>query len=129
MKFRIIFLCLFSSAVLSSEIDDRLNQFITRFNLRPIHKIEDKNPDLTALGEMLFSDKVLSLSGEISCQTCHHPDFGTGDGLPVSIGTGGRGIGTNRKIHHGKIIARNSPSLFNKGHSLRRAFLGLTGSI
>ena len=79
-------------------------------------------PPLHPSREALFSDKVLSLSGEISCQTCHHPDFGTGDGLPVSIGTGGKGIGTNRNIHHGKIIARNSPSLFNKGHPFTTRF-------
>ena len=55
MKLGIIFIFIFSSTAFSSEIDERLNFFINRFNLMPIEKIEDKNPALTSLeGSTIF---------------------------------------------------------------------------
>lgn len=41
---------------------------------------------LAALGQTLFEDPVLSLSGQISCQSCHNRRLGWGDGLPTSFG-------------------------------------------
>ncbi len=69
-----------------------------------------------ALGQMLFFDKVLSGNRDISCATCHHPSQGSGDGLPVSIGTGGAGLGPARQIGYGRsFIPRNAPEVFNRG--------------
>ena len=95
--------------------DDQLKLYIERFNLRSLSKISDDNPRLTQLGKKLFEDKRLSLAGDISCKSCHNSDIGTGDGLPLSLGTGSIGEGHNRIIKEGKITPRNAPSLYNKG--------------
>lgn len=72
------------------------------------------------LGRDLFYDKILSGNRNISCATCHHPDFGTGDGLSLGIGEGGVGLGTDRTAGIGesrikKRIPRNAPPLWNLG--------------
>jgi cytochrome c peroxidase len=71
-----------------------------------------ENPDLVALGQALFFDRVLSGNRDTSCATCHDVRFATGDALSVSIGTGGVGRGTSRAIADGALIARNAPPLF-----------------
>ena len=71
------------------------------------------------LGRELFWDKVLSGNRNISCATCHHPRFGTSDGLSLGIGEGGAGIGPERKPvasdYPEQRIPRNSPALWNVG--------------
>ena len=73
------------------------------------------------LGQLLFYDPILSGNQNISCATCHHPDFGTGDGLSLGIGEGGEGLGPMRTAGTGdarirKRIPRNAPGLWNLGH-------------
>ena len=72
------------------------------------------------LGKALFYDKILSGNGNISCATCHHPLTGTGDGLALPVGEGGRGLGVTRDtgsnehaIH--ERVPRNAPHVFNLG--------------
>lgn len=72
------------------------------------------------LGQLLFYDKILSGNRNISCGTCHHPDFGTSDGLSLGIGEGGQGLGPDRTAGTGadrikKRIPRNAPALWNLG--------------
>lgn len=64
-----------------------------------------------ALGRLLFWDPILSGNKDIACVSCHHPDFGYADGLKVSLGVGGNGLGPNRR--NGIQIARNSPTIIN----------------
>ncbi len=70
------------------------------------------------LGQFLFFDKVLSGNKNISCATCHHPLSGTGDGLALSVGEGGAGLGVTRHLGfgssrvHGR-VPRNAPHIFN----------------
>lgn len=76
--------------------------------------------DQAALGQLLFYDKILSGNRNISCSTCHHPDFGTSDGLSLGFGEGGKGLGPNRTAGTGedrirKRIPRNAPGLWNLG--------------
>jgi cytochrome c peroxidase len=66
-----------------------------------------------ALGRALYFDKILSGNMDISCASCHLPDHGTGDGLSVSIGTGGVGEGPARRLASGRLIARNAPPVFH----------------
>ena len=47
--------------------------------------VPDNNP-LVKLGELLFFSQTLSANYDVSCGTCHHPDFGGGDGLSLSVG-------------------------------------------
>ncbi|WP_233144706.1 cytochrome-c peroxidase [Methyloprofundus sedimenti] len=55
-----------------------------------------------------------------SCATCHHPLAGTGDGLALSVGEGGGGLGVTRDTGTGNDtihdrVPRNAPHLFNLG--------------
>ena len=71
------------------------------------------------LGRLLFWDKILSGNKNIACATCHHPRFGTSDGLSLGIGEGGIGVGPDRKPdpkdYPEQRIPRNSPALWNVG--------------
>jgi cytochrome c peroxidase len=51
-------------------------------------KGEPKNPE--QLGEMLFFEKKLSLTKEVSCASCHIPEYGFADTIPFSKGVDGR---------------------------------------
>ncbi|MEM7601621.1 MAG: cytochrome c peroxidase [Verrucomicrobiota bacterium] len=87
----------------------------TKFREHPAAKVE--------LGRLLFFDKILSGNRNISCATCHHPLNATGDGLPLGIGQGGRGLGLARSLENISLtefetkhrIPRNAPALFNLG--------------
>lgn len=71
------------------------------------------------LGQMLFYDPILSGNRNISCATCHHPRFATADGVALSIGEGGIGLGPQRRADPDNppehLIPRNAPALFNLG--------------
>ncbi len=54
----------------------------------------------TALGKKLFSDPSLSGTGHKSCASCHNPDKGFTDHLPLSVALDG---------HH--LLDRNAPTL------------------
>ncbi len=73
----------------------------------------------TELGQLLFYDPVLSGNRNISCATCHHPRFGTSDGVSLAIGEGGTGLGPTRKADPQnppeQRIPRNAPALWNLG--------------
>lgn len=78
-------------------------------------------PARVELGRMLFFDKVLSGNQNISCATCHHPDFAGGDGLALGFGEGPSGLGPDRRSGSGgyeavhERVPRNAPALFNLG--------------
>ncbi len=86
---------------------------LTNDDFRPVSVIE------ASLGQLLFYDPVLSGNKEVACATCHHPKFGTGDGLSLSIGDGGKGIGLDRIVDQSNLpeqrVPRNAQSLFNLG--------------
>ncbi len=72
------------------------------------------------LGQLLFYDKILSGNLNISCASCHHPMAGTGDGLALPVGEGGKGLGVTRDTGSGidaihERVPRNAPHLFNLG--------------
>lgn len=74
----------------------------------------DDNPYSEAkdsLGKFLFWDPILSGNKDVSCATCHHPDFGYGDGMDASIGVGGTGLATARS--GGTQVTRNAPTIVN----------------
>ncbi len=56
------------------------------------------DPAEAKLGQLLFYDPILSGNRNISCATCHHPRFGTGDGVSLSLGEGGIGLGPERHV-------------------------------
>lgn len=79
------------------------------------------NPTTTAkveLGRLLIFDPILSSTRDVSCATCHHPRYGWGDGRSTPIGTGGVGIGPERRVREATatpVLDRNTPSLLNIG--------------
>ncbi|WP_299613506.1 cytochrome c peroxidase [uncultured Tateyamaria sp.] len=80
-------------------------------------------PDVDAaqveLGQLLFYDPILSGSKTVSCATCHHPKFATGDGVSLGLGDGAKGLGPDRVADPKNLpeqrIPRNAPPLFNLG--------------
>ncbi|WP_254684994.1 cytochrome-c peroxidase [Tateyamaria omphalii] len=71
------------------------------------------------LGQLLFYDPILSGSKTVSCATCHHPKFATGDGVSLGLGDGAAGLGPDRMADPDNLpeqrIPRNAPPLFNLG--------------
>jgi len=86
------------------------------------------DPAQARIGQLLFYDPILSGNRNISCGTCHHHAFASGDGLSLGIGEGGQGLGPDRSPGTGddrirKRIPRNAPALWNLGHeSIRVLF-------
>jgi cytochrome c peroxidase len=75
-------------------------------------------PQRVALGRALFWDPILSGRKDVACATCHHPDFGYSDGLPLSIGVNGAGVGSRRTFTAGapiRFAKRNSQTVLNAG--------------
>jgi cytochrome c peroxidase len=80
-------------------------------------------PERAALGRLLFWDPILSGQKDVACATCHHPALGYADGLDLSIGANGIGLGTARGFapgHPPRLVKRNSQTVLNV------AFNGLT---
>jgi len=91
----------------------RLPQALTDADFRPI------DPTEAALGQLLFYDPILSGNREVACATCHHPAFGTSDGLSLGLGDGGIGLGPERQANPENMpeqrVPRNSQALWNLG--------------
>ncbi|MGE8639346.1 MAG: cytochrome-c peroxidase, partial [Achromobacter sp.] len=45
-----------------------------------------RQPDIVALGQMLFFDAHLSRKGQVSCASCHMPQRAFTDGRPLAVG-------------------------------------------
>lgn len=98
------------------ELDNALRSIIQQNGLNQHAPLPDYSEAKVELGRMLFFDKILSGNKDISCATCHHPALGSADALPLAIGVGGEGLGTERQMGKGRErIPRNSPDIFNRG--------------
>lgn len=76
-------------------------------------------PEMVELGRGQFFDPILSGNKNIACATCHHPTLGSSDGMSLSVGEGGIGLGGARRVDANNApnnrIPRNAPALFNLG--------------
>ncbi len=75
-----------------------LRTVVDRLGLQPNpgEMVKEGDTPLAKLGQDLFFDPLLSGDRNISCATCHHPDFAMADGRTLPIGTGGSGLGPER---------------------------------
>jgi len=98
-----------AGAVFADGVPDPL----TDADFAPVNEVEAR------LGQLLFYDPILSGNRAVACSTCHHPAFGTGDGLSLGLGDGGIGLGPKRVADPVNMpeqrIPRNAPALFNLG--------------
>jgi len=111
-------LLFFNSCAPDNEEDDLdlgIDQTNDVISALPTNPIDPANNQSTAekieLGRALFWDPILSGDMDISCATCHHPNEGYADGIERSFGTGGTGLGANRR--GGIEVLRNSPTIVN----------------
>lgn len=100
-----------------TDLDTQLAGVLANAGVEPLVPGAPPSPELVVLGEALFWDPILSGNRDIACVSCHHPLFGTGDGLSLSYGTGATGVGPLREQNDAAIIARNAPAIFNRGDS------------
>lgn len=80
--------------------------------IQPITPAVSKNPDKVELGKQLFFDPRLSMSGIISCNTCHNLSLGGVDNLKTSIG---------HKWQAGPV---NAPTVFNSSLAIAQFWDG-----
>jgi len=100
-------------------LDAQLRQDIARWGVIAIGPAPVQPQALVDLGQALMFDKILSGNRDVACATCHHPSTHEGDGLSLSIGTGGTGLGPSRTLGPGRqFVRRNAPSLLNGGLGL-----------
>jgi cytochrome c peroxidase len=89
---------------------ERLRSALAAAGVLPLPAPPPVSDELFELGQALFFDKVLSGNEDVSCATCHLPEFATGDGRTLPSGVHGIGLGPSRG--GGAIVPRNSPPLF-----------------
>lgn len=111
-----------AAAQTPSEEARRVRDLALERGFAPLPPPPEVRPVLVELGRALAFDPILSGNRDISCMTCHHPALGTGDGLRLSIGAGGVGVGPSRRQAAGLTIGRNSPPLYNL-HATAALFL------
>lgn len=70
----------------------------------PVPADNPQTPEKVALGKQLYEEKRFSADGTVSCATCHAPDKGFGDNLPVA-----EGIGKQKGT-------RNAPTVINAAY-------------
>src|SRR5213079_1475740 len=108
--------CERSDTLAEPTLDAGLRQDLSRWGVVPIGPTPVQPQALVDLGQALMFDKVLSGNRDIACATCHDPVSHATDGLALSIGTGGSGLGPSRTLGPGRhFIPRNAPTLVNAG--------------
>ncbi|HGG56733.1 MAG TPA: hypothetical protein ENK31_02930 [Nannocystis exedens] len=93
-----------------AELVDAVRAQLAARDLAPLEAPEIR-PELVALGEALFYDKILSGGRDVSCATCHNPALGLTDRLTLNSGVKGEGVGPDRT--GGQVGGRHTQTLFN----------------
>ena len=105
-----------------------LDEQIDLLNLEQIPPVSfpPDNPSTSEkieLGRLLFWDPVISGEKDVACATCHHPEFGYGDGLDLPIGVRGEGLGESRMQGVGiDRVPRNAPTILNTAYNGLKAY-------
>jgi len=107
MKMHILVASLLSIGMFAISVNASANEPI-----QPIKPAKVENADMVELGKMLFFDPRLSMSGFISCNSCHNLSMGGTDNIPSSIG---------HKWQQGPI---NAPTVLNSSMNLAQFWDG-----
>jgi cytochrome c peroxidase len=83
----------------------------------PIPKDNPQTPEKIELGKTLWFDPRLSVSGTISCNSCHNIMGAGDDGRPVSIGV------------HGQLGGVGAPTVWNSAYNTVQFWDGRAGSL
>lgn len=106
------------------------NDLRARFDLQtlpPIPYPPDNPPrqERISLGRLLFFDPIISGEMDVSCGTCHHPNFAFADRRQFGAGVSGVGLGPDRILsvsaRTGEVVEnepRNTPTVFNTAYNL-----------
>ena len=98
------------------DLDLQLADLLAETDVAALEMLPMPSDELVALGEMLYWDPELSGNRDTACVTCHHPVFGTGDGLSLPVGTGGHGVGAARMLGaEREFVPRNANPVYNLG--------------
>lgn len=109
------------SSLANLSTDDKLRLIINLNKLHPKDCSSNQYPSISSreveLGKLFFDTVLLSGDKDTSCKTCHLDNFGSTDGLPISVGVGGAGENIERyEDGRGILVQRNSFSLFGRAH-------------
>jgi cytochrome c peroxidase len=109
------------SAYVNGSRDTNQNFFNLPLGLRRSElRIPNSNPPnqrAIDLGQRLFHDARLSRNSDMSCATCHRPDAAFTDGFDRAHG------------FDGKILRRNTPTIFNRAFSSMQFWDGRAASL
>ncbi|MBI5058576.1 cytochrome-c peroxidase [candidate division KSB1 bacterium] len=116
-----------NTTIIQAPATDPLREQFALVPLGPIDYPPDNPPmqERITLGRLLFFDPILGGELDVSCATCHHPDFAFGDGRQLPIGVaGGRSLGPTRTSGSSRISGapvgftpRNAPTCFNTAYN------------
>ena len=92
------------SNTLAGDNNMDLAELIGLETLGPIPYPPDNQPrqERISLGRLLFFDPILGGERDISCGTCHHPDFAFADLRQFGAGVSGNGLGPDRILSTSK---------------------------
>lgn len=85
--------------------------------LQPIPAATRQDPARVALGRRLFHEPRLSADGKVSCASCHDLARGGADNRTRSIGI------------HGRLTARNAPTVLNAALNFRQMWNGRAATL
>lgn len=109
---------------------DPLDEMISMLDLQAIPEVADPADNINSiekaeLGRLLFWDPIVGGENDMACATCHHPGLGYGDGIDLSIGVNGSGLGLDRTENTGGLdlsspierVPRNAPTIINAAYN------------
>lgn len=119
MRKILLVLLMFVGNASSNDLDFKLEKVIEVYGLKGFDckAVQPFDRRLSDLGDELFNSKLLSGGQDTSCSTCHIKELNRVDGLPISVGVGGKGEGIERLIEgKGILVPRNVFTFIGRGH-------------
>ena len=116
-----IFYCFLAGCTADNEkklaATDTIDESVSALPLNVKSPADNRStPQKVELGRLLFYDPILSGEKDVACASCHHPEYGYAEGLELSVGVNGSGLGEMRQFNQPNDIPftkRNSQSILN----------------